>query len=401
MPNNPAGNNDLGSLFIYAQNPITKKVEKIATTASLQVGLDYSPAGLFVTGRIGVNSTNISIESGKVYNADDNVTILNVSPVGNSGFVTINLPKSPQKGQIIFVKDYSGNSRNVNIIITCLSSANAIDGSLSKTISSNYGILQFAWQGSSWIVVTSENGTQGVQGPQGPQGIQGTIGQQGLQGVTGPLGGPTGPQGRQGYQGIIGPQGYQGYQGRQGITGPQGYQGYQGRQGITGPQGLQGYQGHQGYQGSTGPLGGPQGLQGSTGPLGPQGKQGSTGPQGYQGLTGPQGLGTSISSYTVNISSFTSDGINPATPTATGNYVSIGNYYIVKIEIQLATNFGSRGLATVSLPVSPTHAITATVLNTGTDAITSATAPAGGHVLTLAATTYDSNKKIVNISYWH
>ena len=186
-----------------------------------------------------------------------------------------------------------------------------------------------------------------------------------------------------------------------------GPQGNQGSVGITGPQGNQGIvglQGHQGYQGSTGPLGGPQGSTGPVGSMGAQGRQGVAGiqgHQGYQGLTGPQGLGTSIPSYTVNISSFTSDGINPTTPTATGNYVSIGNYYIVKIEIQLATNFGSRGLATVSLPVSPTHAITATVLNTGTGAITSATAPAGGHVLTLAATTYDSNKKIVNISYWH
>jgi hypothetical protein len=189
-----------------------------------------------------------------------------------------------------------------------------------------------------------------------------------------------------------------------------GPQGNQGSVGITGPQGNQGIvglQGYQGYQGSTGPLGGPQGSTGPVGSMGAQGRQGVAGIQGhqgyqgYQGLTGPQGLGTSISSYTVNISSFTSDGINPATPTATGNYVSIGNYYIVKIEIQLATNFGSRGLATVSLPVSPTHAITATVLNTGTGAITSATAPAGGNVLTLAGTAYDSNKKIVNISYWH
>jgi hypothetical protein len=183
-----------GSVFVYAKNDITKKIEKVAVPAGLQVGLQSSPAELLVTGRISLNSIDVSLATGQTYTIPDNTTVVNVSLSGSPGSVTVTLPYFPRLGQVLIIKDYSGNAGTINIAVVG-TAAQLIDGSLSNVISSDSGSLYLIWQGNGWIIVTSGGGGggAGAQGAQGPQGSSGT-GAQGFQGDS--IVGPQGPQGQ-------------------------------------------------------------------------------------------------------------------------------------------------------------------------------------------------------------
>lgn len=174
------------SILIYSKNASTSAIEKIATSAPVQIGLASAPAELHVTGRLSVNSTNISIASGKTYSIPDNTTIINVTSTGSPGNVQIILPASPRQGQMLIIKDYMGNASNINIVISG-ASGRQIDGNPTKTISSDYGSLQLTWQGDSWTIITSSGGGGGEPGAQGAQGFQGDsiVGPQGSQGPQG------------------------------------------------------------------------------------------------------------------------------------------------------------------------------------------------------------------------
>jgi hypothetical protein len=154
------------SILIYSKNASTSAIEKIATSAPVQIGLASAPAELHVTGRLSVNSTNISIASGKTYSIPDNTTIINVTSTGSPGNVQIILPASPRQGQMLIIKDYMGNASNINIVISG-ASGRQIDGNPTKTISSDYGSLQLTWQGDSWTIITSSGGGGGEPGAQG------------------------------------------------------------------------------------------------------------------------------------------------------------------------------------------------------------------------------------------
>jgi hypothetical protein len=160
MPNksNPATvGNAQESILVYVKNYNTNVIEKIATSTGLQVGLNNSPAELQVTGRTSLSAINVSLSAGQNYDISNNVTFVNISPTA-SGTVSVTLPSSPRQGQILFIKDYSGNASTTNIVVKSGNQSQLIDGSLTKTIFYNYGSLVLAWQGDNWIVnSTSES----------------------------------------------------------------------------------------------------------------------------------------------------------------------------------------------------------------------------------------------------
>lgn len=147
----------LESFFVYLKNIDTNTIQKLATSSGLQIGLSNNPAELQVTGRISLSLINISLTAGQNYNLSNDVTFVNISPTG-TGAVSITLPDSPRQGQILFIKDYSGNAGTTNIVVNSGSQSQLIDGSLTKNIFYNYGSLILSWQGNSWTInSTSES----------------------------------------------------------------------------------------------------------------------------------------------------------------------------------------------------------------------------------------------------
>lgn len=152
--------------FVFVQDSKTQNIKKAVTSGDFQVGLINDPHGLKVTGGIAVSSLDLTIEGGKVYNLPDTSTIVNVTTSG-SGAATVVLPQNPEIGQIIIVKDAGNNAATVNIKIQ-RSGTQLIEGSTTKTISTNYGAYQLIWNGTSWLSIASiisSAGTGDVVGP--------------------------------------------------------------------------------------------------------------------------------------------------------------------------------------------------------------------------------------------
>ena len=127
-----------GLIFVKTSND--QVVQKIITTADLQVGPAYDPAGLKISGDISINSSNVSIITGKDYVCPDTSTLINVTSVGSPDAVNVFLPVSPKTGQIVIIKDAAGTASVTNINIKGSSSA-TIDGLSSKTILSNLSFI--------------------------------------------------------------------------------------------------------------------------------------------------------------------------------------------------------------------------------------------------------------------
>jgi len=139
--------------FVFALNKNTKQVEKIASTAALQIGRLNSPVELQLLGGLSLSVVTIELASGKSYNIPFQTTCVNVNPTGG-GSVTLNLPVGPTSGQIIIIKDVGGSAATTNIDVTS-PAGHLIDGSSTKSITTNYGFLQLIWNSSAWAL-TSE-----------------------------------------------------------------------------------------------------------------------------------------------------------------------------------------------------------------------------------------------------
>lgn len=152
--------------FVFVQDSKTQSIKKIVTSGDFQIGLITDPYGLKVTGGLAVNSKSISIEGGKSYSLPNMTTVVNVTTLG-SGTATVILPQEPEIGQIIVVKDAGNNAATVNITIQGYGTQ-LIEGSTTKTISTNYGAYQLVWNGTSWLSIASiisSTGTGDVVGP--------------------------------------------------------------------------------------------------------------------------------------------------------------------------------------------------------------------------------------------
>lgn len=151
--------------LISITNKYTKKIEKIASLASLQIGMPDLPAKLQLFGDLILKSSNVTLDGGVQYTIPQNTTFVNIDYSGTgAGPTTIILPKSPIVGQLVIIKDFSGDAATVNLMVT-VDGVISIDGSTTATISTNYGALQLFWNGSSWSSVgTNSAGGGGGSG---------------------------------------------------------------------------------------------------------------------------------------------------------------------------------------------------------------------------------------------
>jgi len=159
MPKTPTLTKANESGLLFVKNSKTNLVERIATTADLQIGLPESPAETQLFGGISVNTSTISLSAGSVYKIRRDITVLNVEGSG-SGNILIKLPEGPSVGQIVIIKDFSGSASMANIVVS--DDSYNIDGSASKIISTDYGYLQVAWSGVQWSSVSSSEFSVGA-----------------------------------------------------------------------------------------------------------------------------------------------------------------------------------------------------------------------------------------------
>lgn len=70
----------------------------------------------------------------------------------SSGVISILLPNAPTTGRVFYVKDVAGNAAANNITVTTVGGVVTIDGLTSQTIISNFGSLNFIFNGTSYEI---------------------------------------------------------------------------------------------------------------------------------------------------------------------------------------------------------------------------------------------------------
>ena len=259
----------------------------------------------------------------------------------DDGSYTINLsiPAGP-KGETGGINQVVKPDLSIGTVQTIASDQTA-SASLTKTSETGYAINLSIPAGPA-----GKSGVDGKPGKDGSDGKPGADGKsayelavtQGFKGdLTSWLESLRGPQGKQGEQGPAGKDGERGPQGLPGADGKQGPAGQPGQPGKDGKDGQSAYQiavnngfsgsetdwlaslkGHDGHDGAQGPAGkdgerGPQGLPGAAGQPGQPGKDGKDGKRGPVIWQTSQPLNTRGGSYSIPISTLTSD-VSNVTP---------------------------------------------------------------------------------------
>jgi len=89
-------------------------------------------------------------------NTDSPYTVLStdcyISADVSAGTISILLPDAPSTGRVFYVKDSSGNAGANNITITTVGGVVTLDGLTSQLIISNFGSLNFIFNGTSYEV---------------------------------------------------------------------------------------------------------------------------------------------------------------------------------------------------------------------------------------------------------
>ena len=157
------------SAFIIAKDNITNNVQTVVVPSNFQVGLKTSPSDLTLTGKFSTSEKDYVANSSNNWtlSLEDHVTVSSISTTYSSssrpseGYVVINLPKNPRVGQLVIIKEFSGTASVIPLRIYDASSK-TIDGANYKTISSDYGALQFFWQGTNWISISNATVASGA-----------------------------------------------------------------------------------------------------------------------------------------------------------------------------------------------------------------------------------------------
>lgn len=98
---------------------------------------------------------NLTVVTTSPYNATTSQSVLGVDT--SSIAITINLPASPTRGQILYVKDITGSAATRNI--TVAGNGHNIEGSATYTIASNYGGAGFIYGSTQWAGLPATNVT--------------------------------------------------------------------------------------------------------------------------------------------------------------------------------------------------------------------------------------------------
>lgn len=139
------------SMFLIVSDRNNNINKLIASPINFQVGLKQNPADLTVMGK--TSSRGAICLSVREYreNAliDDDVSVALVYGGGQLTLPRINTP-----GHHLCVKDADGSASTTSIVLTS-SAKNLIDGSVSTSISTNYGTKILCWYNNQWFVVSS------------------------------------------------------------------------------------------------------------------------------------------------------------------------------------------------------------------------------------------------------
>lgn len=153
----PSINESTQNGMVYAKNVVTNKVERIAVVSGLQVGLPAAPNDLQIFGSTSFSIKVVKLLENNEHFMDMNTSYLMVDPNGSTGNVIVYLPPTPRQGQIVSVKDYSGNAAVVSITVNAGDRTQTIEGSYSQTINTKYGFINLIWNGAEWSILSTSS----------------------------------------------------------------------------------------------------------------------------------------------------------------------------------------------------------------------------------------------------
>jgi len=144
--------------LIAVTNKNTKKIERIASLADLQIGLPDLSAKLQLFGDLILKASSVTLDGGVTYTTPKNTNCINIFYSGiGSGAITIKLPEKKTTGQIAIIKDASGDASTINLTLST-SDNTTIDGASTQTISTDYEAKILLWNGTEWITIASNSG---------------------------------------------------------------------------------------------------------------------------------------------------------------------------------------------------------------------------------------------------
>jgi hypothetical protein len=155
------------SHIIIAKDRRTNEITRVVFPESVQIGFDARPEELVLSGRLSLPSKVIvpSDNSSTPAQFSNNDIVAHINGAGTTSNVYVKLPSGPRKGQIHFIKDYSGNAASESITIQTDSTNNhTIDGSSSITLESNYESVCLIFDGSTWRVLSTTSSGSGGGG---------------------------------------------------------------------------------------------------------------------------------------------------------------------------------------------------------------------------------------------
>lgn len=158
------------SLFVFAKDTNTGKISRVAIPSNVQIGLKDNPSELSLLGRFSISTADYTISdaTNSVINVDNNETVVCISRnvVPSSGRITVNLPKTPRNGQLVFVKDMTGTA-SVTPIDVYPGQGFTIDSDPYKTLTGDNGSLAVIWFVDRWRLLVAGIGPGGGGGGSG------------------------------------------------------------------------------------------------------------------------------------------------------------------------------------------------------------------------------------------
>lgn len=150
------------SLFIVSRDANNSEVKRIAIPQDTQIGLSGKPAELALLGKLAIsaNSVDVTSDADARIKIDAHTSSVVVNSVGTATSVEVVLPQNPRNGQVVLVKDGTGTASSVNLTLSPYSSAETIDDSATKTVTTDYGavLLVYLHDAKCWYTLGSGSG---------------------------------------------------------------------------------------------------------------------------------------------------------------------------------------------------------------------------------------------------
>lgn len=145
------------SPFIFVRNVNKDEIRRVVVPADLQVGTVGTPKELQVLGRFSLQPRRVTtnVANGGIVKLDNTDSIVEVDTQisGNVTSSIVYLPETPRNGQVIFLKDYAGNSSDKPIIITTADGSTQVGAAQQVEIDENLNSVALFWNVDRWQVL--------------------------------------------------------------------------------------------------------------------------------------------------------------------------------------------------------------------------------------------------------